>query len=267
MKKVYLLLISILVSFSFLFINCTGDDDDDNKINIFSIQDDKALGLESKLQIETDDTNYPILDSTKYPSAYQHLYRIRDSILASGQLTYRNEFPWYMRIIEDDSTLNAFALPGGYMYFYTGIIKFLDNEAQFAGVMAHEMVHVDRRHSTNYLTKVYGVGLLLSIVAGDNPSMLAQIAVSLLNLQFSRTNEYEADEYGVKFMYHTSYNAPSLGDFFQKMEGKTPLPAILSTHPSPADRVEKINEHWQNLGGQSGNLYESSYADFKNSLP
>jgi len=167
--------------------------------------------------------------------------------------------------------INAFSLPGGDMYFYTGIIKFLDNEAEFAGVMAHEMAHADRRHSTDQLTKVYGLEILLGVLLGSNPNFAEQIAAELAlglgTLAFSRSQEYEADEYAVKFLYATEYDAASLGDFFEKMEGEPYPPTFLSTHPSPEDRLAKIEEHFQALGGMHGATFAERYKEFKNALP
>ncbi len=265
MKKILVLSV-VLAGITLGFYSCQKDSNPP-PINIFSVKDDINLGKQVKEEIESNDTLYPILDSATYPEAYAHIYSIRDSILNSGKVTHKDDFPWYIRIVHLDTVINAFACPGGYMYFYTGIIKTLDNEAQFAGVMAHEMAHVERRHSTSHLTKVYGISVLLSVMVGDDPGLVAQITASLLALKFSRDNEYEADEFAVRFLYETSYNAPSLGDFFTKLEGLPRPPEFLSTHPSPENRLEKINEHWQNLGGKSGELYENRYQDFKNSLP
>lgn len=244
---------------------------DDKSINLFTVDQDIELGQKMKQEIFSNPSEYPILDKSQYPLAYQHLERIKNTILNSGKLKYKNTFPWEVYIIKNDEVLNAFACPGGYMFFYTGIIKFLDNEAQFAGVMAHEMAHVDRRHSTDQLTKVYGIQILLGIILGNNPTQLEQLvaglASGLSSLAFSRQDEYEADEYAVKYMYATEYHAPALGDFFVKMGTHSSVPAFLSTHPDPGNRVEAINKVWQSLGGKTGEYFPSRYQDFKNSLP
>jgi len=244
---------------------------DDNSINLFSVEDDMALGQQADDQIRANAGEYAILDSAQYATAYQHLYRIRDIILASGKVKYADKFSWRCTILKNDTVVNAFCLPGGTMYFYTGLIKLLDNEAQFAGVMAHEMAHADRRHSTDQLTVAYGLDLLLEIVLGNNPSAIAQIAADLAaglsTLAFSRQDEYEADEYAVKFLYPTVEDAASLGDFFTKLESQSTVPTFLSTHPSPEDRLEKINEHFKAEGGVHGQTFESRYGEFKAALP
>jgi beta-barrel assembly-enhancing protease len=244
---------------------------DDSSINVFSYQDDISLGKKADDEILKISSGYIVLDSIQYASAYAHLYRIRNAILNSGKLKYQTLFPWKMRIIRSDTTLNAFCLPGGYIYIYTGIIKFLDNEAEFAGILAHEMAHADNRHTTERLTAVYGLDLLLSFVLGDNPNQLAEIvagyAEGLGLLAYSRQNEYEADSYAVQYLYVTEYNAPSLGDFFQKMQNEPKGLTFLSTHPSPEDRLQKIQETFASLGGVGGQLFPDRYLQFKNSLP
>jgi len=246
---------------------------DDPTINVFTVNQDIEFGQTLDEQILGNPDDFNILDETLYPDAYDHLERIRDNILASGELKYEDRFDWEVKIIHD-SVLNAFAAPAGYMYFYTGIINFLDNEAQFAGVMAHEMAHADRRHSTDNLTKQYGFSIMVGMILGNNPGQLAEIASGmaqgLSSLAFSRKNEYEADEYAVRYMNETDYHPPSLGGFFEKLESKKTsgfTPTFLKTHPSPDDRLEQIDAHWVSLGSKQGETFESRYQEFKNSLP
>ena len=136
------------ILFAMTLIILTSCGEDNNGINIFTVEDDKQLGLQMEQEIQGNPAEYPLLSESQYAEAYQHIERVRDSILATGLVDYDTEFAWAVYIIRNDTVLNAFCTPGGYIYFYTGIIKFLDNEAEFAGVMAHEMAHAARRHST-----------------------------------------------------------------------------------------------------------------------
>jgi predicted Zn-dependent protease len=239
-------------------------------INIFSLQNDIKLGKQADQQI-MQGGSFLVLDSAAYPTAYQHLYRIRNTILASGQVSHKNDFPWRCRILKNDTIINAFSLPGGYMYFYTGLIKLLDNEAEFGGVMGHEMAHADCRHTTEMLTAKYGVDILLSLILGDNPddltTILTDLGLGLGTLAYSRQNEYEADSYAVQYLYPTELDAASLGDFFQILAQQPHPPAFLSTHPSPEDRLQKIQEKFAALGGVHGGTFPERYQEFKISLP
>ena len=260
--------ILIIVSVSvLLFSSC-----DDGQLNVFSVNDDIELGREITEEILANSDDYPILSEADYPEAYEHLRRIRDGVLASGELRYADRFDWDVFIVDKD-VLNAFALPGGNTFYYTGLIKYLDNEASFAGVMAHEFAHCDRRHSTTRLTKIYGYQLVLAILLGDNPSLAAEIAadlaLGLTALAYSRDDEYEADEYAVKYIYPTSWDSRGVAYFFEKMELEDGADWMVyfSTHPHPNDRIDKIYEHWEARGGNEGNLYENRYQAFKESLP
>ncbi len=244
----------------------------DDGINFFTLDQDVQFGAQLDSAIMANPGEYPILDPVQYSAAYDHINRIMNSILQSNDLRYSKTFPWQVKIIRNDEVLNAFAAPGGYMYFYTGLIKFLDNEAQLAGVMAHEIAHADRRHSTQMLTRQYGFSMLLSIVMGDNPTMLeqilAQLAMGGTMLKYSRDNEYEADKYAVTYLYDTDYHPRELAGFFEKMLGSTQkIPEFLSTHPSDENRIKNIEDVWKSLGSKVGNTYVDRYQNFKNTLP
>ncbi|GAB4410610.1 MAG: M48 family metalloprotease [Microscillaceae bacterium] len=241
--------------------------------NLFSIQDDVQLGKQVEAEIAKNTQEYPILDEARYPVAYRELRRIRDEILNSGMVKYRNDFEWKLYIIHDDKTLNAFVTPGGYIYVYTGLIKYLDNEDQLAGVMGHEIGHADQRHSTRNMTKQYGVSFVLGMILGRNPGQLGQIAGALsgnlAGLKFSRDMEEEADAYSVKYLARTRYQCNGAAGFFEKIlsegSGKEP-PQFLSTHPSSQNRVRDINQRAQEEGCSTkpgGQPYEV----LKNSLP
>jgi Zn-dependent protease with chaperone function len=268
MKKITTLAFIILLP-AILIIQACGDDSEG--VNIFTLEDDMELGLQMQQEILSNPQDYPLLSRAQYPAAYSHIQRVRDSILETNLVNYDHLFAWEVHIIRNDTVLNAFCTPGGYVYFYTGLIKFLENEAEFAGVLGHEMAHAAQRHSTEQMTKAYGIQLLLSIVLGQNPNALAQIASDLASgatsLAFSREDEYEADEYAVKYLYETAYDARGVAGFFEKIEGSPQPPEFLSTHPNPGNRVEKIYEIWTGLGGKVGETYESRYQQFKNSLP
>ncbi|MCR9171839.1 MAG: M48 family metalloprotease [bacterium] len=236
--------------------------------NLFTVEDDKALGAQVAAEIDADTENFPLLDSVKYKEVYDYIYEVRDNILNSGEVDYKDEFEWRLRIIHDDSTLNAFCTPGGYIYIYTGILKFLESEDEFAGVLGHEIGHADMRHSTRQMTKMFGVQVLVSIIAG-NREMLGQVTSALVNLSFSRAHENEADERSVKYLCPTEYNAAGGAGFFEKLQamgGETP-PEFLSTHPSPDGRIEKFNEHKETLQCTGEETFKTRYQEMVAKLP
>jgi predicted Zn-dependent protease len=260
-----------LFSVATLVLSCDALKSGVNSVNIFPISQDKELGLQVKNEIASKPDEYPIMDRSKHKEAYKHLDRMMKTILNSGQVKYKDEFAWEAYLIKDDNVLNAFCTPGGYIYVYTGLIKYLDNESDLAGVLGHEIAHADRRHSTAQLTKLYGVEILSSIALGENSgTTIAQIAKSLVSLKFSRSHETDADANSVKYLCKTEYEADGAAGFFQKLldnQQAGGTPEFLSTHPSPANRVEKIKAEKTEMSCSGGKTFVSRYKEFQNSLP
>lgn len=222
-------------------------------------------------QIASDPAQFPLLSRSANPGAYTYLENMRNEILNSGKLDHKDDFVWKLYIIKDDNTQNAFCTPGGYIYVYTGLIKYLDNASSLAGVLGHEMAHADQRHSTKQMTKQYGLETLISIVLGSDPGTLVTITANLTTLAFERSDEKDADTHSVIYLCPTQYRADGAADFFQKIidSGAQQPPAFLSTHPSPDKRVENIRGEKGTLGCSNtpGNQVEiTDYNSFKSSL-
>lgn len=247
--------------------------DKDEGVNVFTIDQDKQLGQQVKDEIASDPVKYPILSRTTYASAYAYLEQMKTTILASGNVTHKDDFVWELFIIHDDNIQNAFCTPGGYIYVYTGLIKYLDNATTLAGVLGHEIAHADKRHTTEAMTKQYGLSTLVSVLLGENQNQLTDIAQSLVGLTFSRENETEADKYSVRYLCPTIYRANGAGEFFTKIiaMGGSQIPEFLSTHPNPDNRVNNINTEAGSLACTGGNISSTEdvagYANFKSMLP
>jgi predicted Zn-dependent protease len=281
------------LSFIFLAIvlitgNC-GDDgkliDPDRGIILISINEEKTLGWQLDSTIRATPADFPILDRSLHAQAYAFMDEIFDDIInnTGEPLKYKDDFQWKLTIIEKDE-LNAFAAPGGYLYFYTGLLKYLDKTSEVAGVLGHEMAHADLRHSARQMQKAYGVNLLLNIILGTDKSQLeqivAEISAGLASLKFSRDDEHQSDEFSVKYLagtpaqsseYDCKYDPRGVAGFFEKLEaaGTAEPPQILSTHPSGENRVEEVTQVWTNLGSPVGEIDPLSldYASFKALLP
>lgn len=256
----------VFVVFALLVTTSCGDD---GYKGFISTDIDKQLGGEAREQYENLYSN-ELLKEKDYPELYRRMYAIRDRILSSNKLKYREEFEWDLKLIEDDKTLNAFCLPAGHIYVYTGLIRYLDNEAQLAGVIGHEIAHADRRHAIDNMSKQLGLSLLVSLVFGSDGGQLLGLAQNLLGLKFSRGNEAEADKYAVQYLYDTKYDAREASGFFRKLEEENKDEGVvefLSTHPAPEKRFEKMLEEWKALGGKKGETFEKEYEDLKNLLP
>ncbi|HEX9615583.1 MAG TPA: M48 family metallopeptidase [Bacteroidota bacterium] len=245
-------------------------------VNLFPDSKDIELGKQVDQEIRTHPAEYPILAG--YPQVKSYVKEIGERILASPEVKKRGMYAYEFEIIDDDSTINAFCTPGGYIYVYTGLLRFLDNEAALAGVLAHEIAHAERRHSTRRMSSALGVQVLLSIALGENPSELSQVGGNLFAglglLVNSRSDETDADRYSIKYLQSTQYYPGAIKYFFEKISegGKRGggFERLLSTHPLPQDRIENVNEILKSLGNpQPGehNVFSERYQSFKKQVP
>jgi predicted Zn-dependent protease len=168
--------------------------------------------------------------------------------LAEG--SERKNLPWTFRVV-DDPTVNAFALPGGFIYVTRGIMTHLDSEAELVSVMGHEIGHVTARHTASMISKqqLAMVGLGVGMVVQPQLQQfgqLAQAGVSLMFLKFGRDAESQADDLGLRYLSHEGYDPQQAVDVFGVLErasagtGEGRLPTWLSTHPAPQDRAAKL---------------------------
>lgn len=220
-------------------------------LNVFPLSQDSQLGAEMDKEIRRNPTQYPILNNS-YVQMY--VQNVVNAILSSPKIKYKKNFPYKVTIINDDKTLNAFCTPGGYIYIYTGILKYLEDEASLAGVVGHEIAHAENRHGTEHMSTQLGAQVLLSIALGNNPTELAKTAANagalLAMLKNSRDDETEADNSSFEYLRTTVYWPGGIKKFFEKMlsdknsrasRGSGGIDEWVSTHPLPQSRVENVN--------------------------
>jgi beta-barrel assembly-enhancing protease len=266
-----MLMISALLSLSLLY-SCGA--------NLFSVQDDVKMGKEFDDEIKAHPKEYPMLQG--HQEIKDYVSGLGRYILGtSPKIEYKNVFPYNFQVI-NDTIINAFCTPGGYVYVYTGLMKYVDNEATLAGIVGHEIAHAERRHMTQRLTSYYGVSLVLSIVLGNNPNSVAEIVANLFTglgfLKNSRDDEEEADNYSIKYLSTSKYYPGAITFFFDKISeeqrrnGNTPggLDRLLSTHPLPQDRIDNAKEQLKNLKVKpdpTQGLFTEEYQQIKSILP
>src|ERR1700687_370325 len=192
--------------------------------------------------------------------------------LAAKLPTRGVKYPWEFHCV-NSKDVNAFALPGGYVFVDRGAIEVADNEAQLAAVMAHELSHVALRHGTAQASKAQlmqgAAGIFGGIFGGSTGGALLTQGVALgagsVLLHYSRSDETQADVLGTQALYDAGYDPRAMAQFFEKLEaetkGKNP-PQFLSDHPNPGNRVERVNEEIDKLGGVPANVRRDS-AEFE----
>jgi predicted Zn-dependent protease len=228
------------------------------ELSLMSEEQEIALGQESDRQVRQEMGLYED----------KNLQQLVSSIgLRLATESERPNLPWHFGIV-DQPAVNAFALPGGYIYVTRGILPFLNNEAELAGVLGHEIGHVTARHSAQQYSRATAgqVGLLLGAIfvpAARPYGQLAAGSLGVLFLKYGRDDEVEADALGVRYASRTGWDPAGIPGMLTTLArldeatGETKgIPNWLSTHPAPEDRVQKIQEAVQQAGPGSGSATE-----------
>jgi len=167
-----------------------------------------------------------------------------------ARVSHMPDIEYHFTALNHDS-LNAFALPGGYIFITRWMLQKLGSEAQLAAILAHETVHVVARDTSNMMSKELGLGLLLAgVAAADAPGEVlnaAQVATTILNLKYSRNDERQADLGGLRYMVRAGYNPYGMVEtmeMLEKQDSEKPV-EFLSTHPSPENRISYITRRIQ----------------------
>ena len=229
--------------------------------NFYSPQQDVQLGKETSEQI---DKQLPLLNDA---GALRYLNGLGKRLVAFAPNNHP-EYVWQFRIV-NSVEINAFALPGGYIYVNRGVFDAAENEAQLAGVIAHESGHVAMRHGTHIASQTVlaqgGMAIVTSILGqgGSLTSQLAQLGLGLgvdsLLLKNSRSAETQADEVGTYILYQAGYDPHAMVQFFQIIARKYPQRTIqfFSDHPNPQNRIQDVDEEITRFGSPRGTRTDS----------
>jgi hypothetical protein len=227
--------------------------------NLFSAQQDIEMGRESAKQAERELQVLNDRQSTNYIDSLGKQLAAH----APG-----NKYPFQFKIV-NDTAINAFALPGGFIYVNRGAIDAADTEAQIAGVIAHEIGHVVLRHGTHQVSKAYALQAPFAILGGalgsnSIGSVLTQLGVGFgLNAYFlknSRDAETQADLMGTQILHDSGYNPRAMVEFFEKIQAESKGRAVefFSDHPNPENRISNVQHEIEKLGGAPPNPREDN---------
>ncbi len=239
-------ILSLITALIFVGCNAKAPITGRSQMIMISPQQELALGMQSAKQV---------LKKSKLSKNRNYINRVnrvgKKIAVASGQTNYK----WKFYVIDDPKTANAFVLPGGQVFFYTGILKYMSNDDEIAAVMAHEVGHALARHaaeriSTQQLASLGGqmlqIGLGAKGVSAGNTNAVMQafgIASQLgVILPYSRTQEYEADHIGLVLAARAGYNPNGALTFWKKFmkSNSKRSPEYFSTHPDPTNRIARL---------------------------
>jgi len=213
-----------------------------NEIMLVSEDQEVAMGQQADSQVIQSIGLYPD------PALQSYVQDLGKKLAATSE---RPNLPWTFRVV-DDPAVNAFAIPGGFVYVTRGILTHVTNEAQLATVMGHEIGHVTARHTAHEMSReqVANLGLAIGSIASSQIAKYAGVAsqaLGVLFLKFSRDNENQADELGVRYSSRASFDSRQMDSvmaMLDKLEqqGGSKLPQWLETHPDPGNRIQHINQ-------------------------
>jgi predicted Zn-dependent protease len=174
-----------------------------------------------------------------------------------SRVSHRADWDYHFTALEDE-TVNAFALPGGYIFITRGMLSKLENEAQLASVLAHETTHVVARHSSAQISREIGFEIALAAIstqASGTAMQAAGFARQMIGLGYSRGQEKEADMGGITYMVQAGYDPEEMAKTFEMLEREAEgaPPEFFSTHPNPGNRAQYIREK----------IYEMNYDKLK----
>ncbi len=238
---------TLIIILTFMTVGCAVNPvTQKREIMLFSDQDEVAMGKQGHDAVLIQFGEYDD------PSLQRYIDQVGQKI---AQVCHRKDLPHHYMVV-DSAVLNAFALPGGYVYINRGLLAHLNSEAQVASVLGHETGHITGRHGVKKYQKAMGAQLVLLGVAVATESQGLALGTNLLLsaiLQgYSRKDERQADELGALYMYQAGYNPMEMPEFFsilERMEKRSPnlIEQLFVSHPPTPDRVEKTKAHAQEL--------------------
>lgn len=220
------------------------------------ISDEAEYALGEQVAAQIDSTQKAL----RMPTVQRYVERVAAPLIENA-LVDRPGVQYRLTVLDDASQINAFAAPGGFIYVYTGLLIAADDEAELAGVLAHEIGHIVGRHSANQLASQYGIQVLTSIALGQEADaaagQIANIASQLGSARFSRDDERQADRYGVRYTTASGYDPAGLLSFFEKLKAaeggrRSSVEKLLSSHPATDDRIRTIQALIERNGTSGG---------------
>ena len=215
--------------------------------NWYSLESEIRMGKQYAMQVENS------VKLVQDPVVTEYVNRIGQNLVRNSDA----QVPFTIKVIDSDE-VNAFALPGGFFYVNSGLLLAADEEAELAGVMAHEIAHVAARHGTRQMTRAQwaNIGTIPLIFVGGGIGYAvyeaAGLGLPLTFMKFQRNFEAEADYLGLQYMYRTGYDPQAFISFFEKIQAKEKkkpgtLAKAFASHPQTPDRIEKSQQEIQTI--------------------
>jgi len=227
-----------------------------NQLNLLSPKDEVEIGRQASQQVEKEMPMYDDREGVAYIDS------LGQALVGASKLT---TFAYHFNVVDSDD-VNAFALPGGYLYVNRGLIEAAETESELAGVIGHEIGHVVGHHGARQISKQYGLAVLIELIAGeqgnatlarDIAAQFASFGAGLTLLKYGRLAEQEADDFGVQSTYQAGVDPEGVASFFEKLmalHAREPkgVEVWFSTHPPTNERVSFVRGEIEKLAPKPG---------------
>lgn len=237
------------------------------EIEEFTVEHHLLIGGTMAAQIEKMPNLFSVLDSTTYHDAYIYLDKLIGTLKLTAVVKHRDDFNWKVTILHDDDIQSAFTLPGGYIYIYTGLLKFLLAEHELMAILGNEIAYADEELSALALRNEYGGIFLGDITLGKEVKKLPEVVAEFPYLEFSEEKVFTADEYSIKLLCPFQYDITGLSDFLHRANSRNIEWVVSKRGEDIEERLTHIQEYASDCGEGGVTNFEQYQRKIKNFLP
>ncbi len=255
------------------FAACESDDGPDTLVRIhkdeFSLEDQQIIGREVKNYMIKNPLLFPMLDRTTYSEVYNYVDVLMGTLINTTTISTREDFEWEVVILQDDEIRSAFAAPGGKIFIYTGLLKFIKAENELMTILAHEIAYVESQKLMNYLAAKYSKDLFFlgDILLGNEVDGMNELCNYLKDLIYSPEEVIVADDFAIDLICPFQYNALGMKSILDDAADFSSEILWLNVRPSAANRVENIIAKADICGDEEDPTFDERYEGYKNQLP
>ena len=219
----------------------------------FDAEDQQKIGDELNNIISDPANGFQMLVPNDYPDVYQHLNSLMEMIVNTAPVVRRTDFEWKVSVLEDDNMETAFMTPGGHLYIYTGLLKYLDGEHELIGVMAHEIGYADNDNLVKRIQDNFGSSDLSKILSEvlDSDQIAMDMANQLIDMEFTEDEVTASDDFAMQIVCEFGWDASGLSILLTRAESDSPQVEWIERKPIFSERIQSID----NLIGNGVDFY------------
>jgi len=255
--------------FSCIFLsNCKKNDDILVHVikDEYTFEDQDEIGKTLKTLIVNSPDRYHILEQSENADFYKYVNTLMDMLANTDYVTNRVNFKWDVTIIQDDNVTTSFITPGGHLFIYTGLLKFINSETELFSILAHEVNYADSGNLMERLVSTFGKDVIGDLLLGYDIPTTRAVANSLENISYTEQEVLIADRYALNIICPFQYDAIGLKTFLERANSNSFEIQWLETHPSSITRIESIEEYAVNCGIEE-DTFTQRYLEYKALLP